>query len=149
MAKQKVAERAVEKSNPNMMMVISYVTVTVVSAVVIYLANMLFPDHIVLGTMSISMMWAVMLSAGKLGLITTLAMPFFTEFEIQRKKILSPMEFLIGFFVVNFAGLWFITRFAEIFGLGVSSWMVLIALAAVVDFAQGMAMMVVPKLFSK
>ena len=56
---------------------------------------------------------------------------------------------IAGYFVVNLAELWFITRYAEIFGLGVSSWVVLVCLALVADLAQGMAVMGWQAMWSK
>lgn len=134
-------QSVLSKRNPGMMLFLTYVIVTVVSAVVIYLANKFFPEAVVLGTMSLSVGWAIALSAGKLGLVTTFASAFFNEFELRRGKLLSPSEMIAGYFVVNVATLWFISRFAEVFGLGLSSWVVVLALAFVADMLQGMAVM--------
>lgn len=127
--------------NPAMRLFGTYVIVTLVSALVIYVANMFFPSAVVLGTMSMSPLWAIALSAGKLGLVTTFASAFFAEWEYRNGKVLSPSAVMAGYFVVNFATLWVITRFAEIFGLGVSSWVVLAALALVADVVQGVSVM--------
>jgi hypothetical protein len=134
------------RRNPGIVMVLSYFVVKGVSAAVIYLANMWFPAQVVLGTVSLTMWWAVMLSAGTLALITTLVMPFLSEIEHRRGRLLSPVEMMVIYLVVNFAGLWVITRFAEVFGLGVTSWMVVLALAAVLDFFQGIAMVALEKI---
>lgn len=128
------------KRNPGMVMVVSYFVLKGVSAVVIYLANMWFPSQVVLGTVSLTMWWAVLLSAGALALIDTLALPFLAEFEHRRGRLLSPGEMMVAYLLINFIGLWGITRFAEVFGMGVTSWMVVLALAAVLDFFQGIAM---------
>ncbi len=133
------------KNNPGMIFVMIYFILFAVNAVVIYFANMMFPDKVVLSTMSLSSNWSVLLSAGKLALIATFLMPFFTEWEIRRKRVLSPAEWMGGYLLVNAAALWCITRFSEVFGLGVTSWVVVVVLAAVIDFAQGMAMMVFGK----
>lgn len=131
--------------NPGMMLVISYALTLVVSVLVLRLASLWFPQHIVLGTISLTAGWALWLSMGALALITTLAIPFFTEWEHRRKKILTPQDWTVGYAVVNFAALWLITRFSNVFGLGVTSWMIVAALALALDFAQGLAMMKLEK----
>ena len=131
--------------NPGMMLVISYALTLVVNVLVLYLAQMWFPQYIVLGTVSLTATWALWLSMGKLALLNTLAIPFFTEWEHRRGKTLSSMDWMVGYFLVNFAGLWLVTRYAEVFGLGVTSWMVVAGLALALDFVQGMAMMKLEK----
>jgi hypothetical protein len=74
-----------------------------------------------------------------------LTMPFFTEWEHRRGKVLSSAEWSVSYFFVNFIGLWIITRFAEVFGLGVTSWMVVAGLALALDIAQGIVMMKLEK----
>jgi uncharacterized membrane protein (GlpM family) len=146
----KVKEKVVRNErNPGMRMFVSYVVLAAVSAAVIYLANMWFPGHVVLGTVNIPPMWGVLLSALAIALIDTFAMPFLREWEIMRKRDLSSMEMMIAYFVINFGALWLVSRFAEIFGLGVASWVVVVALAAVLDFVQGVVMMGLQKSMEK
>ena len=52
---------------------------------------------------------------------------------------------MLLYFIVNALGLWFITRFAEQFGIGASSWKVIVVVALLLDMAQGMAMMALQK----
>ena len=127
--------------NPGMMMVISYLVMLVANVVVLWFAAQWFPQYIVLGTISLTMTWALWLSMGKLALIDTFAMPFFTEWEARRGRELTPTDWSVGYFLVNFVGLWVITRFADIFGLGVTSWVVVAGLALVLDIVQGAVMM--------
>ncbi|MBW7955508.1 hypothetical protein H3C66_02140 [Patescibacteria group bacterium] len=136
---------SVEAKNPGMVLFLSYILLTLVSGVVIYFAHMWFPDHVVLGTMSLTVLWATALSAGKLGLITTFTLPFITEWENKQGKNLTPMQLMAVYFVVNFVALWVTSRFAEVFGLGISSWVTVLILAAVLDFFQGIAMMSLEK----
>jgi hypothetical protein len=126
----------------------AYVVVTLVSAIVIYVANMIMPDQVVLGTMSLSPWWALMLSAGKLGLLVTVASVLFAEWDDRRRKMMTPMQQIGAYFVVNVAALWLISRFAEVYGLGLSSWVVVAVLAAVIDFLQGFAVMASMKMMS-
>lgn len=132
---------AILKENHGMVLVFSYGTLFAVNALVIYFANMWFPMNVVLGTISISLLWAVVLSAGALALINTLSIPFFHQWEMQRNRVLNSTEWMIGYFFVNCIGIWLITRVAEIFGMGVSSWVVIIFLALTLDILQGTAMM--------
>jgi hypothetical protein len=132
-----------------MTVVISTVILYFVNAIILVLAQMFFPQHIVLGTHALPYYWAVFMSMGKLTLLTTFVMPFVSKYELMRKKIFSPMEWMALYFVVNFVGLWMISRFSEQFGLGFTSWTVVLVLAAVLDFAQGMAMMAYGSMMKK
>lgn len=136
----------VPTSNPNMMITISFFVTWLTSAVVIAIANMFFPKAVVLGTVNIPFFSALLLSSAVLAGITVLAMPFFTEVEMRNKKILSPLHWMGGYLVINFVGLWGIGRLAEILGLGMSSWLIVLILAAVLDFFQGMVMMGLPSI---
>ncbi|MBI5151300.1 MAG: hypothetical protein HZA34_01870 [Candidatus Pacebacteria bacterium] len=126
---------------PGMMTPISYGLLFAANGLVISLANTWFPQYVVLGTVNISALWAVLLSAGVLALIGTLTMPFFQEYESRRGRMLSDKEWMVGYLVVNFVGVWLVARVSEIFGLGVTSWMVVLGLAAVLDLVQGFVMM--------
>jgi hypothetical protein len=127
--------------NPHMMFVISFFVVTVVNAIILGVANAIVPMQVVVGTFTIPPLFALLLTGASLSLITLLVLPFLTEVELRRGKNLSPAEMMAAYLVVNFVGLWLLTRRSEIFGVGVSSWMVVLVLAAVLDFVQGMVMM--------
>jgi hypothetical protein len=127
--------------NPGMILVLSFAVLYIVNMIVIYFANMWFGLNVVLGTMSLSTLWALLLSAGTVAVINTFSIPFFHEWEMRRGKILSSWEWMAGYFVINVAAIWLVTRAAEIFGMGVSSWIVILVLAAVLDFVQGIGMM--------
>ncbi|HAV15179.1 MAG TPA: hypothetical protein DCX25_02525 [Candidatus Pacebacteria bacterium] len=128
-------------ANPGMMLVITYGALFAVNALVVYAANMFFPQYVVLGTATISLALAIVLSMGTLALIDTLAIPFIHEIEKLKKRMLTPMEWMIKYLILNFLGLAVITRFSYQFGLGVSSWYMIAALAIVLDLVQGIAMM--------
>lgn len=113
----------------------------VVNVVVLMLANLLAPDHVVLGTYSITPWWATYHSMFKLTVVATLFMPLVTYFEWKYKTTFSPKQWLMTYFVVNLVMIWEITRFAENIGFGVSSFLVVVILAAVFNLAQGSAMM--------
>ncbi len=132
-------------SNPGMVLVATYIVLFAVSALVIYLANMFFPQQVVLGTASMSSAWAILHSMGTLALINAFAIPFNREFEKLKGRMLTPKEWMIKYFVLNFVGIWVITRFSDQFGLGVSAWYVIVALAVVLDMIQGVVMMQIEK----
>lgn len=131
--------------NPGMMMVISYVDLLLVNVIVLWLAASWFPQYIVLGTVALTTTWALWLSMGKLALIDVFTMPFFHEWEKKRGKKLENKDWMIGYFLVNFIGLWIITRFSGVFGLGVTSWVVIAWLALAMDVIQGVVMVKLEK----
>lgn len=138
MAKQTVQQ---QQQNPGMVMFSSYISVFLISALVIAIANVWFPQNVVLGTMSLSRVWAIMLSAAAIALITTFTMPFVTQWEIQRNKLATAAEMFSIYLAINFIAVWLITRVAEVFGMGVTSWLVVLVLAIALDLVQGMTMM--------
>jgi hypothetical protein len=126
--------------NPGMIMFFSYIILAIANAIVLYFAQRWFPQDIVLGTAHLTEMWAIKLSMGKLALINVFAIPFFREWEERRGKMLGQKERLVGYFLVNFVGLWLISRWANIFGLGVTSWTVVAGLALAMNVVQGAGM---------
>lgn len=127
-------------------MVISFVLMLIVNSILLFLINKLFPQAVVLGTHHITWPWAILHSMITLALILTAAIPAFHEVESRRGKELSPADWMLGYLVINFASLWTISRFSENIGLGMSSWFVVLLVAAVFDWAQGMVMMGLQKL---
>ena len=138
MAKQ---TRSVETVNHNAHMSATFFLLWLVNAVVLFAANLALPMQIVFGTMSISSTSAIVLSSGILAWLATVTLPLFTEIEIRKNMVLTPAHWLAGYLVINIAGVWLITRFADIIGLGVASWMYVVLLAILLDVAQGIAMM--------
>lgn len=131
----------IPKSNPNAQMSITFFLMWLVNALVIALANVVFPNNIVLGTMSLSYYMALLLSSGVLAGVATLALPLFTEIEMRKQMVLTPQHWMLGYLIINVVSLWVLARLAEAIGLGISSWVYVLGLAAVLDFVQGMVMM--------
>ena len=129
-----------------MILVITYFILFVVNSLVVYLANLWFPQNVVLGTQALTPLSALLLSMGVLSLINTLATPFMNQYEKGRKKSLAPKDWMLAYFGLNFVSLWLITRAAEQLGLGITSWVIAAVLAVVLDLAQGAAMMQLEKL---
>ena len=124
-----------------LMVIYTFITLFVVNNLVLHLANMVFPDAIVLGTSSISHWWAMYHSMFKLTVICTFVMLLVTVYEWKNKVVFTPKQWMGTYLVVNFAALWCISRFADNLGLGFSSWFVILLFAGVLDMVQGMAMM--------
>lgn len=129
-----------------MILVITYFVLFAVNSLVIYLANLWFPQNVVLGTQSLSPIWALFLSMGVLSLINTFAIPFMNQYEKSRKQPLTPKDWMAAYFVLNFIGLWLVTRAAVQLGFGITSWIVAAILALILDVFQGIAMMRLEKL---
>jgi len=131
----------IPKSNPNAQMSSIFFLLWLVNGLVIFLANMLLPQQIVLGTQSISSVMALVLSSGILAWAATLTMPIFTEIEIRKQMVLTPQHWMIGYLIINFIAVWVVSRFADVIGLGMASWFFVLGLAAILDVVQGMTMM--------
>lgn len=141
-----MAKKNALADNPGLVLVVTYFVLFVVNGLVVLLANSLFPQQIVLGTQYITKGWAVIHSVGTLALLNTFALPFVREYEKSGGKMLTPTEWMVAYFIINFVGVWVVARFAQQLGFGISSWMVALVLAAVLDVVQGAAMMQVEKL---
>ncbi|OGY19282.1 MAG: hypothetical protein A3A65_04125 [Candidatus Chisholmbacteria bacterium RIFCSPLOWO2_01_FULL_49_14] len=141
-----MAKKNILAENPGMVMVLTFFNLFVINGLVVWLANSLFPQQVVLGTQFISKGWAIIHSMGTLALLGTFAIPFIREYEKSRGKMFSSAEWMVAYFVLNFVGIWLVARLAEQLGFGISSWVVALVLAVVLDVVQGMAMMQVEKL---
>lgn len=122
-----------------------YFVLLAINSFVIYVANMFFPENVVIGNMSLTSGWAIFLSMSMLSLIGILTVPLFEYVQEMRGSALEMPHWIGGYLVVNFVGIWLITRFAENFGLGISAWWVGLVLAAIMDFLQGVGMQLVYK----
>lgn len=140
MVKLFVSEREIQ-AKAGIMLILSYFSLLASNLLVIYLANLLFPSHIVLGTFALTSTWALWLSSSKLALLGLLVMPLVAYREWKTKKDFRPQDWIMLYALVNIASLWIVTRFAEIYGLGASSWLVILGLALVMNFVQGIVMM--------
>lgn len=135
MAKEKLNQET------GMILVATFGVLLVVNSLVIYLASLLFPNQVVLGTVNIPVWWAVFCSMAILALIGTFAVPFVRLAENKRGRMMTNKEWMGLYFGLNFVGVWLIARLAEFVGLGISSWVVALVLAIVLDAAQGAGMM--------
>ncbi|HEX7018054.1 MAG TPA: hypothetical protein VF209_04075 [Patescibacteria group bacterium] len=109
---------------------------------IIYLANMWFPNSVVLGTNVISPMMGILYSMVVFTLLTVGSIPVIELVSTQMRIKMMSLHWFGTFAVINTVGLWIVARFAEQLGMGLSSWMVAVALAVVMDIAQGMLVQV-------
>lgn len=128
------------RGNPGMILVPSFFLLFASSSLALLAANALFPSNVVLGTMSLSPGWAVALSMGTLSTFLTLAIPFSDVLEKWKGGLLTPLDWMLNYFLLNAALLWLISRASDVFGLGISSWYVVAALAMAFDVAQTVVM---------
>lgn len=138
-----MAKETLPVKNHGMTLFVSFLVLYAVTTLVLHVAHMWAPESVVLGTMSLSYTWALLLSSGVIALISSFTMPFLTEWEIRNKRALNATELFVVYFVILFFGVWLVTRAADVFGLGVSSWFVVLVLAAALDMTQGVSMMMV------
>ena len=124
-----------------MIWVASYGVLFVCNAVVLWLANWLFPNQVVLGTMTINVIGAIALSMGVFSLIGLFVIPFVRLIENRNQTMFTPRDWMVLYLIVNVVGIWVLGRFAEQLGMGIASWMVAVALGAVMDVVQGIGMM--------
>lgn len=122
-------------------MVRIYFLCLLVNLFVLYFANKIAPQSVVFGTSVLTPSWSLFLSMGALSLVNLLFVPFFEQVQQKLQRDLSPKEWMIGYFVIDFVGLWLISRFAEQFGFGISGWWVGAILALILDMFQGFAIM--------
>jgi len=116
---------------------VTFITWMIGHSSILYLANALFPSHVVLGTNQFSSLQGLFYSMLVFTLIAVGSIPITEYIAILQKKTLKTMDWMVIFFFVNVVGIWLVARFAEQLGLGISSWLVAVALAVVFDIAQG------------
>ena len=110
-----------------MILIITYFVFFVINSLVIYLANTVYPQQIVLGTLHITKIWAIIHSMGTLALVNIFAIP---------PKTLTNKEWIIRYFLINLISIWIITRFADQLGLGIASWQIVLILTLILTFVQ-------------
>ena len=123
----------------------TYLSYFLINGLVVYLANTLFPQHIVLGTQYITPTWAIIHSMGTLALINTLIFPTIKDCKIKKGKPLTTKKLMIKYLAINFLSVWFIARFARQLGMGISSWLVALTLALVLSIFQKACMVCLKK----
>lgn len=111
----------------------------VVTLVTYYLVNVLFPDYLVFGTDQISGVAALLQSAALLSLLVVGAIPIIEIIAGALNKRISDSNWMIIYLAINTVGIWIISRFAEVAGMGISSWIVALVTGFILTLAQGIA----------
>jgi len=108
-----------------------------VQAIVLFIVRSFFPANVVLGTDLISPFMAVLYSMLVLTLFCVGAIPFVELVQDLFKKRFGTSTWMVLFIGINTVGLWVISRFPVTLGLGLSSWVVVLALGVLFSFVQG------------
>lgn len=103
----------------------------------LYLMNKWWPTNIVLGTHFFSPMVALLYTVLPLSILAVGLVPVVEYIMDTTNWKANDYHWLVLSFVVNAAAIWSLTRFAEWVGMGVSSWMVVAAMAIVLTAIQG------------
>jgi hypothetical protein len=130
--------KAVATTTPFNWMFIIFGALFVTHAAFIYVASVIFPEAVVLGTNTISPLMALLYSVFVFTLIVVAAMPVIEAYQTAQRKMLSNTQWMAIYFVLNFVGLWLVARFAEQLGLGLASKYIVLALALGLDVLQGL-----------
>lgn len=117
---------------------ITFVVWMLAHTTIFFLANRFFPEAVALGTDQFSTWQALLFSMLVLTLITVGFIPLVEMIASSAKRSLSAMDWMVTYFVINTAAIWVVARFAEQLGMGISSWVVAVVLALVIDAVQGL-----------
>lgn len=116
------------------------VSFIIANTIVVLLANMFFPQAVVLGHHRLSPLLGAVYAMSFVALIGVGVMPVVEYLANQKGTQLTNTHWLILYWVVNAGGVWLVGRFAEIVGMGISSWIVAVILGLVLDLVQGKLM---------
>ena len=110
-----------------------FVAVWLTNSLLLYLASMLYPANYVLGNFRMGSVSAALAAGFVWALLTWLVKPLASKFNIGVEGYLQKTVF---YFVANFVALWVTARMAPVVGFGVSSFIYVLGLALVAEFAQ-------------
>lgn len=144
-----MAKKTLPPHHSSLVLVWSYLALLLANSVVIYLASVVFPLYVVLGTFSLTAGWSLLHSMIFLTLLNVGFIPFVHEYEHTSGKMLKNTQWMALYFVINFVGVWVIARFSDQVGFGISSWLVAAVLAVVLNIVQSIVMMALEKLKSR
>ncbi len=122
---------------------VMFVLTTAFAIITVFLANVFLPNHVVLGNNIFSPGAALIYSMITYGLLSVGAVPVVEWLAEKRESHLTENKWMLVWFVVNFFAFWIVARFAELLGLGISSWRVVAVLALIMDILQASIMDVV------
>jgi len=106
------------------------------NSLVTYLAHLIFPTHVVLGTHQIDAWSGLFMAMAILSVVDVGATPVIQLTSDTLNLKLANRDWMILYFVINTVTIWFIGRLAEMVGLGISSWFVAVLLSLVMTGVQ-------------
>lgn len=119
-------------------LVMMYLSFFIANSLVILAGNTVAPQLVALGTDSITPMAALVQSMLVFSLLTVAFVPLIELISQYYALKLQDKHWIVLFFFINAIALWVTARFAVILGLGISSWMVVVVIALLMDVAQGL-----------
>ncbi|HYD35834.1 MAG TPA: hypothetical protein VD999_07275 [Vitreimonas sp.] len=114
-----------------------FAVLLVANMMVIYLSHLVFPGNVVLGTHRFSLFEALLYSQVVLTFMIVGAVPVIELIAEQMRYKLQDMHWMLLYFFLNIGAVWVVARFAEVLGMGISSWMVAVGLAFILNIVQG------------
>lgn len=119
----------------------AWVSFTIGGVLVVLLANLFFPQAVILGHHALSPFVGAVYAMATVALIAVGVMPV-VEYLIKENNLkLTSTHWLLLYWVVNAGAVWLVGRFAEIVGMGISSWTVAVLIGLALDLVQGGLMM--------
>jgi len=104
---------------------------------VVLLANLFFPQAVVLGHHMLSPVMGAFYAMAVVSLIAVGVMPVVEYLANQKTVQLTSTHWLLLYWVVNAGAIWLMGRFAELVGMGIDSWVVAVILGLAIDLVQG------------
>lgn len=119
----------------------AWVSFTIGGVLVALLSNLFFPKAVILGNHLLSPFVGAVYAMAMVALIAVGVMPVVEYLIKENKWKFSSTHWLLLYWVVNAGSMWLVGRFAEIVGLGISSWMVAVLVGLALNLVQGGLMM--------
>jgi len=114
-----------------MILILKFLMLGVINGLIVWLSNLIFPARVVLGTGTISLLRAIIQSAVVLALVNILGIIVLRQYEKGKNRKLEDIERGVIYFLLNTVAVWVIARLAVWVGMGISSWLVAVAIGAV------------------
>lgn len=122
---------------------VMFVLTVAFAIITVFLANVFLPKQVVLGNNIFSPGAALIYSAITYGLLSVGAVPVVEWLSEKKETRLTENKWMLVWLVVNFFAFWIVARFAELLGMGISSWRVVAVLALIMDVLQASIMDIV------
>ena len=114
-----------------------FVVVWFVNSLAFYLANLFYPQNMVLGNANFSALTAAFVSGFLLTLLLRIAKPFIVKFGVTKMQGRFAMFFF--YFLANSFAIWILAKMAPVSGFGISKFYWAFELGFVVSLVQWLA----------